>query len=854
MFRRLVYLLFSHYMSREKYLRYKAYINNTPPEIVDMEINKMYSVLTLFNMYKLAGDLSSMKSKDTQFINIDQSPGAIMESEKDFMKLAFDAMKLLPVNAVRQAAISANNSLEAVGDAKQTIGGMYASLLTDLSIYNDPTTAALLSGSLDDAFDPKSMGFPRRFAVQFDSRYMRKYKLEGELARWTCYRDPEFKDRYEGPEFEHEERINKTSWIWAAFKGIFEDNTAYLKLEIVSNDVVALTFYFKFTKGYISVNGIAHKLDPVTKDRIVRNGYLQEVDARGQIKATTFDTQTLEYATKSLRKVETPVVVSNYVSYTERVKAVALVTPPHKGHYQVHPLMIISQIINGIYGMSYVTKANRKPIIGTTMLLEEFGNIRYQGQGIKDIDQVASIALGQDLRIIFVLQSFQQLRSLYSEAVEDIIKANSAITIFLKSNDKTVIDEFVRQSGKRHEMRRNSRSSSRKPGDIITVGESTNNYTDSMVETTALTENNLLLLAGKSPGNAITFISNEEPLVNKGPTITPMAAGLHTRLPQPKTGVYSDVTLPTTSTMDIATATTNTIDAKKFVTELVGLAQIAMKVSKVFKQIRKENPITIPEGELADIIMNTVFDEYSAAAGVVQTEFQGTVELWEVAQELHERLQFLSDKSNPQQERQQYASAIRDILIRCTLIQELDELTKVYTKQTAKNVFGYEPAAVVGFINKMKETYPKPEEVETEEQNVFQMAEEERRNNPDAYRTFRGATREEDLYDADKVAEFTLDLIDTWQVSALTLCIKYSDSGSIANLGFTLKPTMDGDIAVYYQGTRIGSMMTDAEENIDWETLMIDDAKGTTALLAKNDAIVDFIAEEVMRSNTETPV
>ena len=94
-------------------------------------------------------------------------------------------------------------------------------------------------------------------------------------------------------------------------------------------------------------------------------------------------------------------------------------------------------------------------------------------QGIKDIDQVASIALGQDLRIIFVLQSFQQLRSLYSEAVEDIIKANSAITIFLKSNDKTILEELIRLSGKRHEMRRNSRSSSRRPGDIITVGKLT---------------------------------------------------------------------------------------------------------------------------------------------------------------------------------------------------------------------------------------------------------------------------------------------------------------------------------------------------------------------------------------------
>ena len=852
MFRRLVYLLFSHYMSREKYLRYKAYINNTPPEIVDMEINKMYSVLTLFNVYKLAGDLSSMKSKDTNFINIDKGPDAIIESEKDFMKLAFDAMKLLPVNAVRQAAISANNSLEAVGDAKQTIGGMYASLLTDLSIYNDPTTAALLSGSLDDAFEPKSMGFPRRFAVQFDSRYMRKYKLEGELARWSCYRDANFTDKYEGSDFEHEERIGKTNWIWAAFKGIFKDDQTYLKLEIVSNDVVALTFYFKFTKGYVSVNGISHKLDPVTRDRIVRNGYIQEVDFRGNVKATTFETATLEYATKSLRKIEAPVMVSNYVSYTERVKAVALVTPPHLSHYQVHPLMILSQIINGIYGMSYVTKSNRKPIVGTTMLLEEFGNIRYQGQGVKDIDQVASIALGQDLRIIFVLQSFQQLRSLYSEAVEDIIKANSAITIFLKSNDKTILEELIRLSGKRHEMRRNSRSSSRRPGDIITVGESTNNYTDSMVETTALTENNLLFLAGKAPGNSITFISNEEPIVNQGPCIVPMAAGLHKRLPQPKTGKYSDVTLPTTSTMDIATATTNTINAKKFVTELVGLAQIAMKVSKVFEQIRDENPIDIPQGELADLIMNTVFDEYNAAAGVVQTEFQGTVELWELAQELHERLQFLSNKSNPQAERQQYASAIRDILVRCTLMPELEELTKTYTKQTAKNVFGYDPTVVVAFINKMKDAYPKPEEVETEKQDVFQMARDEREHNPNAYRNFHGATSEEDLHDASKPQEFELDLLNTWHISALALCIKYAQDGGISVRGFTLKPTLDGDVAVYYNGTRIGSMQLDINEDVDWETLAIDDARTVTALLAKDPAIVDFIAEEVARSATET--
>ena len=67
-----------------------------------------------------------------------------------------------------------------------------------------------------------------------------------------------------------------------------------------------------------------------------------------------------------------------------------------------------------------------------------------------------------------------------------------------------------------------------------------------------------------------------------------------------------------------------------------------------------------------------------------------------------------------------------------------------------------------------------------------------------------------------------------------------------------MKPTLDGDVAVYYNGTRIASMQLDINEDIDWETLAIDDARSVTTLLAKDPAIVDFIAEEVARSATET--
>ena len=47
-------------------------------------------------------------------------------------------------------------------------------------------------------------------------------------------------------------------------------------------------------------------------------------------------------------------------------------------------------------------------------------------------------------------------------------------------------------------------------------------------------------------------------------------------------------------------------------------------------------------------------------------------------------------------------------------------------------------------------------------------------------------------------------------------------------------------------------MQLDINEDIDWETLAIDDARSVTTLLAKDPAIVDFIAEEVARSATET--
>ena len=75
--------------------------------------------------------------------------------------------------------------------------------------------------------------------------------------------------------------------------------------------------------------------------------------------------------------VNTPIVVATQSYYSERPKFIFAVTPPHLQHYQKHILIIIKQIIDEIYADSYVVKPDKKPIVGTRFVLEEFGARPY---------------------------------------------------------------------------------------------------------------------------------------------------------------------------------------------------------------------------------------------------------------------------------------------------------------------------------------------------------------------------------------------------------------------------------------------------------------------------------------------
>lgn len=592
-FKRVAYGLIDYYMEQERELRARAARQNMPAKILAQQIDELWGKVTLYNCYQFFVQLSAKKRKSPlttfkervdrgEFMNaetgeVDQHAQDLAQEqaaaeaelwngqpEIDLLSLYFAATEQLPQNSIRTLIANANNSLKSMGGAEKTISTVYGIAITAMSFFTDPTIMRLTSGTPSQNVDMGGLSFPRRFGVRFAPEYLERERLVGTQCVWSAYGDDTFTDNL-GKDFEHSDTVSPEGWARYYFLGMFPAHRAYLQLELrnATTGLLVKRFRFRFDKDYqTSLDGRVYVTDPVTGEKIVRNGVL--VEMRPEARATAeganprwvpghswFKQRTLSFDGVSGKPVVTPrpshVFTQTMVRYSERPRAVFMVTPPHLMKYAKLLLILIKQLVDLNFDKSYMTKSNQKPLFKTRFMLDELGNLQSEGHGIAGFQTMLSIGLGQEQQFTLILQTLQQLRDVYGESTDKVVQGNTSNIVFLKSTDDAMIETLEKMSGKRHVVYRDSKTVTK---DVENIIEMTNvegkvSYTMSVREEPVISYNDMAFIGERQ---SIVFRAGDAPVWNRNETILPMSWRLYRDTISMSGRDYTLQTIPTLST------------------------------------------------------------------------------------------------------------------------------------------------------------------------------------------------------------------------------------------------------------------------------------------------------------------
>lgn len=463
-FKSVAYVMIDYYLEEERQKRARANALKIPAKVLETELDKMWGHVTLYNCYQLfvqlaakeiknpelkvqadlkAGKYGNTNAKDGSFditlfdhdINEAKKTSFLWEEKESakMLDILFASTQALPANSIRDLINNAANSLKAMAGAEKMLASVYGIAISAMSFFVDPTISTLTSGTPSQNTDLGGVSFPRRMGVRFDPNYIRNNNLLAVQAVWQAYGDANFIESL-GPDFYHEDTVDRTGWARYFFKGKFPEMSAWIKLELrnASTRMLIKTFYFKFTKDFqVSLNGRYFITDPVTEEKVIKNGTLVELVrenndfVNGHV---TFKRDTLvELDSPTPRRVESRsnAIIMNQVRYSEKPKAIFLVTPPHMTKYAKLFLILLKQLVELNFEKSYITKSNQKPLYKTRFIIDELGNLQSEGRGISNFETMLSIGLGQDQQFTLILQTLQQLRDVYGESVDKIVQGNA---------------------------------------------------------------------------------------------------------------------------------------------------------------------------------------------------------------------------------------------------------------------------------------------------------------------------------------------------------------------------------------------------------------------------------------------
>lgn len=560
-FKRAAYGLIDYYLEEERELRAHAARTSMDPKVLEKRLDEMWGKVTLYNCYQLFVQLTAKKMKnplkalenrakqgefgDPQGQDFDSDAYEAERDEAtkkaihwndadelDMLTLYFNATANLPRNSMRTLVANADNALRAMGAAEKMLASVYGIAITAMSFFTDPTISTLTSGAPSQNTDLGGLSFPRRMGVRFGMNYLKRDHLIGAQVKWSAFADKDFTQPL-GADFEHQDIVSREGWARYYFKGKFAADTAFLRLELLNSQTGMLirTFHFRFTKDHqTSLNGRYYITDPISGEKIVKNGILLELRKNEQSGVyepghTEYPQERLTNITFGLPETEmgrAQAIVSTMVRYSEKPKAVFLVTPPHLMKYAKLILILVKQLVDLNFDKSYMTKSDQKPLYRTRFMLDELGNLQTEGHGIAGFETMLSIGLGQEQQFTLILQTLQQLRAVYGDDVDKIVQGNTSNIIFLKSTDDQMINSLQTMSGTRHVAYRDSKTVT-KDTERLVRGlnvEGKVSYTMSTKEEPVISYNDMAFISERQ---SIVFRAGDAPVWNRNETILPMS-------------------------------------------------------------------------------------------------------------------------------------------------------------------------------------------------------------------------------------------------------------------------------------------------------------------------------------------
>lgn len=193
-----------------------------------------------------------------------------------------------------------------------------------------------------------------------------------------------------------------------------------------------------------------------------------------------------------------------------------------------------------------------------------------------------------------VLQTMQQLRDVYGESVDKIVSSNTAVFIYLISNDMGMLEDLSKQAGNTHVSRASSKNIRKEVGTLYDSVEDDVSYTYSTEQEPLFSVDKLLnFTTGESMVLSSVHRQNNSgeavrpnPIFNTDEMIMPMAYALHSK------GHTNKMFSTSVGNAEVATSSSGQ-DVYQTIPDFTAMYEKRVKQARLSKQMRdayqKEN-------------------------------------------------------------------------------------------------------------------------------------------------------------------------------------------------------------------------------------------------------------------------